>query len=584
MNAIPRSSRSNRCLRRAALLFAAALALPVAANEAAKNDLYSPAFQKPASADRAALREQQTINPTEIAAGAGTAAERTSLRTLGFDPDDPIALQAYRAELASPPDQMFAAGDFFVDRGWGGDGRTPERYDDVSFGIYRGIKAARLDSGEVVAIGAVQVDWSFSLGITKRSAAGQRVPWTNALSAWSGADGQYLLISAITTGVGRRVAEVRDIKAKGNRFYVLANVAYASTGRILPEIFCFNADGSLCDDVPFNFANGGNVRGIAFDVSGDHLVLLTTNVANIGAAGFSTRSWTVESNGALVNPTSGYFPTPGGYERTGPVDIAFRRHTLLSNGDYYVLFNRKISADASSGDYDPCLLSLKADHTPNTNFSATGAACNWFDDSQSSKEDKAVALVVGSYMTYSNGFFLPHERVHVLVAVARKIENGFGIWALRDASNDTVFGTAGLRLFGGCGATGGGGIAGDGCQGPFQIRSHAHHPAGIAYAGSDLIVVGYDRGTMTGIGGGVTRSYTPMMARIGLADGAERQLEPVASGFGGDGQFNAVLARDSSHVLAIGESMQDGLGDNARTQIMIGLTSDDTIFKNGFDR
>jgi hypothetical protein len=254
--------------------------------------------------------------------------------------------------------------------------------------------------------------------------------------------------------------------------------------------------------------------------------------------------------------------------------IAFRRIGSFvefgGNPGYYVLFSRKWSADTASEDFDPCLFAATGAHVPDSGFAASGGVrCKAFDQAESTLMDKAVALTTNGW----GGFDDEHEGIQVLAAVARSLHAGIGMWELVDRADHTVFGADGLGqgriVFGGCGA----GNSGEGCSSIAILRG-SHTPTDLAISGDHMLVSGYKKGSL---------GESSMLAQVHGHTGAVQQVSTFASGFS-SGRFNSLVVRDDAHVIGIGEAIDSSIpAAGARTQIMTGLTNDDSIFEYGFD-
>jgi hypothetical protein len=477
---------------------------------------------------------------------------------------------ALLAFVAAIPVSAFAD-DFRPDASWGNGGYAHEH--SAWGSTYRGRKAIAHANGDIIVVSDMNLPLGY-VGITRRNAAGTLMTWPGVDAEYSGGDGQYILWRG-THGWDSCPAVVGALDLKwsdANYFWILVNCWDLTT--VVPRILVFHVDGHYAGTFPVTFNDANLVReAVAMDTTDQRLVVLGRY-----AAGASGGFWTamLDIGGGSVVQTLGSFPLPGGYSRTEPADIAFRRNGPFGGvtGDYYVLFTRKVSANASDDDFDPCLLSAKASHAPDPGFpgSNSGVRCKWFDEAGGSKKDKGVALTVGTYLEWAGSTPISREKVHVLVDVARSVDDGFGVWALRNRSDDTAFGPGGRRVFGGC-------ATGEPCADPQFGIAATHTPADLAYLGSDIAVVGYAQSHFPAGGGRVD----PMLARVDAANGERLQLDSFPSGYG-DGQFNSLVIRDARHLVGIGEAKDDAAANAAtRVQTLIALTNDDTIFRNGFD-
>lgn len=582
MKTLPATTRT---LRRSPVLLAmlalAATGAATAMDEQDKGDYESTptSVRAPTQAEEAAMR--QRLDDEVVLGAEGVArqqGEYEAMIALGFNPDDPVARAAFLAESQASPAGIEAvnAGDYMLDSGWGNGGLNPDRYAGSNDGIYRGIKAARLSNGDVVVVGEVTFPGGVKqLGITRRGPNGARIAWPNVDAQYSHFSGQYILYPSGNTSVPP-IYSVHDVKVYGDSLYVLVTGQLTSPNTYAPNVLRFNANGSgpgwwFAYDDPGNTVNDA----VAMDIYNDKLVVLGRHSLGV-TGGFWTVKWTLDSGGGLTDATFGDFPAPGGYDRSEPADIAFRRFGSLipigGNPGYYVLFSRKYSADGGSEDFDPCLLAATGANEPDDGFAAaSGVRCMPFDQSESTSRDKAVALT-------TNGWGFPpdaHEGVQVVAEVARSLRDGIGMWELVDRANHTVFGTGpgglglGRMLFGGCGV----GNVGEGCSDLVILRG-SHTPTDLAISGDDMLVSGYRTSSL---------GESSMLAQVHGHTGAVQQVSTFASGYS-SGRFNSLVVRDEAHVVGIGQAIDSTIPTaSARTQIMTGLTNDDSIFENGFD-
>ena len=556
---------TSRTLRRSPVLLA--MLAFAATGEATAMDVqdkgYEPtpaSVRPPTQAEEAAMR--QRLDDEIVLGVEGVASQQREYETmiaLGVNPDDPVARAAFLAESQASPGGIEAvnAGNYMLDSGWGNGGLNPDRYAGSNDGIYRGIKAARLSNGDVVVVGEVTFPGGVKqLGITRRGPNGARIAWPNVDAQYSHFSGQYIIYPNGNTAVPA-VYSVHDVKVYGDSIYVLVTGRLIEPNTYAPNVLRFNADGSgpgwwFAYDDPGNTINDA----VAMDIYSDKLVVLGRHSLGV-TGGFWTVKWTLDSGGGLTDATFGDFPAPGGYDRSEPADIAFRRFGSLvpigGNPGYYVLFSRKYSADSASEDFDPCLLAATGANEPDDGFAApSGVRCMPFDQSESTSRDKAVALT-------TNGWGFPpnaHEGVQVVAIVARSLNDGVGMWELVDRANHPVFGTGpdGLGLG--------------------RILFGAHIPTDLAISGDYMLVSGYKSDSL---------GESSMLAQVHGHTGAVQQVSTFASGYS-SGRFNSLVVRDEAHVVGIGEAIDSTIPTaSARTQIMTGLGNDDSIFENGFD-
>lgn len=525
-----------------------------------------------------ALREQR--EDRDVRAGlAYRESEREALTALGFDPDDPVARAAFRGESEASPKQPrgVAAGEYLLDGAWGLGGLAAERYAGSNNGTYRGIKAARLANGDIVVVGEVTYPGGTKqLGITRRGPDGARITWPNVNPEYSVFDDQYVIYPR-DDATKPSIYSVHDVKVYGDRIYVLVTGHLPSPDTYAPNVVVFGADGSYQGWFFAYYTPESSVNdAVAMDIYNDKLVVLGRHSLSV-TGGFWTAKWDVESNGGLGNVTFGDFPAPGGNDRAEPVDIAFRRIgsfiVIGGNPGYYVLYSKKFSADAASEDFDVCLLSATGANVPDESFAGGGVRCKAFDQAGSTLMDKAVALTTNGWGGIGEE---THEGVQVLASIARSIRDGIGMWELVDRADHPVFGTGagglgqGRILFGGCGGDGG-----EGCSDVIAFRA-SHTPTDLAISGSYLLVSGYRTSSLAG--------ESSLLGKVHGHFGTVEQLTSFPDGFDGAGRFNSIVARDETHAVGIGEAVDPGVeAPGARAQIMTGLSSADTIFRDGFD-
>lgn len=521
---------------------------------------------------------------------AAIRAGREAIAALGFSPDDPLALAAYRAEIQSEPNVVDAVGDFQLNTTWGNGGLAGDRYASSDSGAYQGIKAAMLSTGETIVLGSIRFSSTGPLdfGLTKRAANGSRVTWSGVDSQFGIYSNQYIVYPNTNTTLPT-VYSVKDMKVSNDRIYVLYTGHLNDINTYGPVIVCFNADGSGCGWWFAGYQDAAVSDGVAMDIYAGRFVVLGRHALG-DSGGFWTWVGDINSSGGLENFVYGDFPTPGGYDRASPADVAFRRAGALLpiNGtkSYYVLFTKKWVADTSNHDYDPCLLAVKSDTETDTTFGTNGLLCRPFDETGSAKTDRAVALTTNGWGTLTQ----PHEGVQVLASVARSVDAGIGVWELLDRVNHPDFGSTtgaagehgrggGRAVYGGCGQVNGSN-QGEGCL--FLTRSAMHSGMDLANVGGDVVVVGnrYGNGLLIGDN---NRYYSSLLLRIQGDSGEMEQFTTFPSGYS-EGWFNSLVARNAKDVIAVGAAIDTAVTEpTARTQIMTGLTSDDVIFSNGFD-
>jgi hypothetical protein len=222
-----------------------------------------------------------------------------------------------------------------------------------------------------------------------------------------------------------------------------------------------------------------------------------------------------------------------------------------------------------------------SDHTPDATFGSGGTRCKPFDEDQSNKTDEAIALTTNAWGLPPNS----HQGIQVLARISRSVHSGIGIWELLDGNDHPNFGALGgdagshargqgRVVFGGCGP----GSDGEGCA--FLGVSATHTGNDLLNVGDDMVVAGFRYGNTFGSSTSINSS---LIARVHGDSGALDQFTTFPSGYS-EGWFYSLVARNTRDVIGIGAAIDNSIATSgARTQIMTGLTSDDTIFKNGFD-
>ncbi len=546
-------------------LLASVAGTGVAVAAATVDKAYLPdpaAVQLPTQADEARMR----LDAEAAMANEGVASQERiddQILALGLNPADPVARNAFLAEAeASRVDSPTGSpGQYVLDPSWGVGGIASDRYAGPNGGTYRGIKAAALPNGDIIVAG--QVDFGndiTQLGLTRRGAHGQRIPWPGAQAPYGQFSNQYLIYPN-TDATKPPIYKVLDIKVSHNRIYVLVTGHLSSPDTYAPNIVVFNMDGSFGGWL-FAYSDAGSSTNdaVAMDIADGDGSLIVLGRHSLGSTGgFWTVRWTLNSGGGLDNAVFGDFPTPGGSSLTEPADIAFRRvggNLVYVQPKYYVLYSKTYTAP----DQDPCLLALSYSNVPDATFGSSGVRCKPFDNGGSWR-DHAVALTTNGFGTP----FDPHEGVQVLVSVARDYRDGIGMWELMDRVDHPVFGAGGL---------GGGRIVFGGCQNDGGFCDLVNTPTDLVNSGSYVMVSGYDYSSTFG-------NSLPTLAKVHGHTGVVEQLMSYGIGYA-DGYFNSLVPRSDNYVVGIGEAIDDSI-PGGRTQIMVGLTTiNDRIFADGF--
>lgn len=531
---------------------------------------------------RAATANEAILSTAPLNTDAASAGEHAAVAALGFNPDDPISIAAYREDVAqSSPYASLAAGDFHLDASWGINGVAGDRFAGPDEGFYSGVKAAKLPNGNIVVVSNVHFgDGNLYFGLTQLDSTGHRVAWANPNPSYASYSNQYIIYPKGNAALPQ-VNNVSDIKVYGNHIYVLATGIYGSGASLAfkPNIIRFNLDGSdagwwyVSVDGPSDYAR-------AMDIEANRLVVL----ASLNSIGFWTALYDLDSGGGLTNLRIAQFPSPPPLDyfttnNTYPVDVAFRRiggNLAVVPSSYYVLFRHAFT----NGEVNSCLLAVNLDGTLDTGFPAMvggygtasgGGYCKSFHEPDvSPPKSYPVALTTNGWSD-GNG---NHEGIQVLASVARASQPGAGMWEFLDRSDHPTFGTNGIIVFGGCGHDSGGNDVGAGCA---YSPNTLFRPTDLEYSGYDEIVSGSVTSTAFG--------QMPFVFRIQGGNGNVEQKTSFTSGYSGGGQFNSILARDANHLVAIGEARDISVSNaGARTQITVGMTNlDDVIFQDGFD-
>ena len=461
--------------------------------------------------------------------------EREDLIAMGFDPADPVILNLYREEknALATAKAVTAIGDFSVRTSWGSSGYT----NDLYFSNFDGLKTAKLDNGNVVTLGRGRK--GFLLGdmqfvLTQRNPAGEIVKWADVPSYYSDNDDEYIVYPNGREGLSP-LRGVHDLKVYNNRIYVLTTAQYSTTAWV-PLVRCFTTTGASCGWSSYLFMGSGDQDGVAFDIDGGQMAILARNGPGT-TGGFRVVRYKVESSGSLTFVSERTFATPHGDNRAEPVAIAIKLSLLTYDG-YFVLYTRKFSSDTNNKDYDPCLFAVAANDAPDNYFSGPSYFCRSFDEVDSSKEDRAISLKAQGWRDFTTMRW--HISIDVAVHVARKYEDGIGVWRVLDGASDSDFGkiggTAGTIarglgrvVVGGCGPlSAGGSDVGLGCSTvPLVINQKGHYPSAIDRAGSDLIVLGMESRTWNEAGLGLRTLDSPLFVRLNSTSGKLEQITTV---------------------------------------------------------
>lgn len=522
--------------------------------------------------------------------------ERDAIAELGFNPNDPLSVTAFRDEAAqAAPSSTAAAGDIRLDTSWNPTSAVPgvfsDRFAGPNDGVYEGMKAAMLPNGNTVIASKVTYQGHTYLGLTQMSPGGVRVAWTNPNPNYAAYNKQYILYpknNASRPGV----FSVKDLKVYDNRIWALVTDASA---HYAPTILCFYPDGGDCGYWVY-YANGNSSTNdaVAMDILGDHLVVLGRH--SLGdTGGFWTVNFKIDSTHNLTNAVFTDFPTPPPFNNASaePADVAFENKGVLAQYPiagprYYVLFTYKYT---QSLDHAPCVLAVNGNGTPATSFPrgvlhgggkiGGGAYCRLFTDDNVKYDGRAVALTTNAWGSTILGTY--HQGIEVLLKFGRAVKDGAGMWEFLDNADHPRFGTNGAMVFGGCGRNAAGNNIGENCPPPppFIGNAYSFTPTDLEFSGNDEIVSGSTNGANI-FGGGTSTS--PTIYRIHGDSGAVEQHTSFPSGYD-DGWLNTVVARDAHHLVGVGEAIDHSVSNtSARTMINMGLTNlDDTIFKNGFD-
>lgn len=485
--------------------------------------------------------------------------------------------------------KSFGPNAYWADPQWGLNGFGIDRFASTSDGVYFGRAIARLSTGETVVAAAtnrIGFNADRQLQLVKLGSNGQRLVWTGA-GIYGSFSNQYIRFPNGVAG-GPLIEDVHDIKiGPSNRIYVLVTQRFNEGGQIRyrPYIIKFNQDGSGAQAWTYAPSAEVNNWAVAMDVIGNSMVVLgSRNNPGNNIGGFWTMRQNIDSGtGALslVANSIVEFPTPGGIASTGPADVAFERRGLFSlsaNPKFYVAYTKRVGF-TNPAIYDPCLMRINGNNTPDTTFGLSGGTdCYVFN--LNGENDRAVALVTRGSESVISG---PVEDLYLLARVSRSNRDGFGVQALRNGVASTSFGSNGRRTFGGC-ANG----VGEGCvpAGTFNLCSNrTHQPLDLVADSTAVSVVGFSQCTEPTLPGQTVPRQNPFLARVSAATGVVSHFRDHPSGFG-NAEFWAIAQGEEAGQLLVAGTTIDASIPNASARSM--LTSrlvprTEQLFSNGFE-
>ncbi|MCW5577168.1 MAG: hypothetical protein KIS89_00875 [Dokdonella sp.] len=445
----------------ATLLLAATMAVPAFADTGNFRQTAAAAQHQPIHGEQANMLADMEFEDSER--------ERAAIAALGFNPDDPLVVAAYREETsADSPYTPFDANSYvadpafnsgkYIENDFGGSISSPQGY-------FLGRKVARLDNGDIVVAamiknpGGNQTNGFWNLGLAKYSAAGSRKCWTSP-GAYGGGQGDCIYSSATPWIVYPKsdtayISWVQDIKVIDDFILVSVNRNFNGTTDIDTHVYVFNTAGKYLSTAEvFNSGNynemigGMEVYHTGFAPEITHVVVTATQFWRDGSQKPKPifRRYTLSSNGfmtaatgtVVLNYSSNCDDTSESCEAKG---IALGEPALVGASIHPAIFIAV--ARKKTADYDVMVLRVNQDGVADPSWQ-TG----WMDAGGIAKDDVPFGIAVNSY----NG--LPGSpRVHtVYVASNSARECKGGISVVRVSTDYNNGGSYSRTVFGGSSA------------------------------------------------------------------------------------------------------------------------------------
>jgi len=434
----------------ATLLLAATMAVPAFADTGNFRQTAAAAQHQPFHGEQANMLADMEFEDSER--------ERAAIAALGFNPDDPLVVAAYREETsADSPYTPFDANSYvadpafnsgkYIENDFGGSISSPQGY-------FLGRKVARLDNGDIVVAamiknpGGNQTNGFWNLGLAKYSAAGSRKCWTSP-GAYGGGQGDCIYSSATPWIVYPKsdtayISWVQDIKVIDDFILVSVNRNFNGTTDIDTHVYVFNTAGqylstaSVFNTSTYNEMIGGmEVYHIGFGATATTQVVVTaTQFWRDGSQSPKPifRRYTLGSNGVMTAETGTVVLNYGSNcddtsESCEAKGIALGYPLLIGASIHPAIFIA-VAKKHASGEYD--IVILKVDQygvadanwlTPWRNISDGG-----------NKNDVPFGIAVKSYGGTLPGSTRVHD-VYVAANSSRACKPGIGLLRASTSNN-----------------------------------------------------------------------------------------------------------------------------------------------------
>lgn len=500
---------------------------------------------------------------------------------------------------------------FALDPGFNGGNHYLDRFGGGANADYRGRKIVQLANGDVVVAGLVpryqqgnQADGYANVGLVRYNASGVRVPWAFT-STYGNFNNNYLIYPGSQTAgqLTPRFSAIKDIKAIGNRIYVMVDHDPEGASRNV-HVLVFNDEGSQSGQFLGHFG----LFTSAFNESGGGLAVYSTGIVNapykliavstvFGGSGnyVSTRRFNIGGANAFEGDNTfgssgvtNVFLFTGGSRCTAAVAVAnacpivatgvatgFRGFT--SAGPIYISAERQYAPTTStSNDWDGAVIKLDSSGSFDTSFGAAGVgAGNGFSFIQfdyGTDEDRSRGIVVRTV-----GLGIPaspyRDEIHTVLSIAQQCSAGIGVAKLdENGAYIAAFGSSGKMRFGGWDDPGN-------AQACALIT--ASTPFALALNGPTLGIAGQavDLNSFDLTSGA-------SVALVGRDDGSLLQvattaIRPPGGGSPGSGALYGIVASPNDSFSVTGDTRDPANGN--RLMVATARYGNDRIFANGFD-
>ncbi len=514
-------------------------------------------------------------------------------------------------DVAIAPEPLANAG-YGLDPGFNNGSFFLDRFAGPSSANYRGRKLARLPNGDVVVVGLVppynqpdQPDGHFNIGLVRYNSAGQRLAWPWN-SPYGNFGNQYLIYPGSQTSgqLTPRFTDVKDVKAIGNRLYVMADHTPAGASRDVQllifstddaeggrffghfDLFTspFNEDGGALAVLSSTIVGGSDKLLAAATVFGGSGNYISLKRFNIGGAPTFEGDTTFGSSGtsiAFLRQDAGGCTTFVATAGACPVIVrslatGFRGFT--GYGPIYVGAERQYSpTTGTSNDWDAAIVKFSSNGVLQSDFGAgTGAgggggfAFVQFD--RGTKEDRNRGIAV---RTLGLGIRTSpyHDEIYAVASVAQACSAGTGVGKLDDDGHYvTSFGSDGKIRFGGW-------------DDPNDAQAcavyHATAPYAVARDGATLAIAGQGDADL-GFDFMPSAAVSFIDADTGnLAQRFTSAIKPPWATFASSSALYGIVANGDGSFSVTGDARDGSTGDTL--MFATARIGRDLIFANGFD-